>query len=49
MGIFLEMKMAQIDRNIRIEVFQILQLEIEGIEGSDGWPISNAESPRKLR
>jgi hypothetical protein len=29
-GIFLEMERAHIDRNIRIEVFKILQLEIDG-------------------
>jgi hypothetical protein len=33
-GIFLEMERAHIDQNIRVEVFQIFQLEIEGWKGA---------------
>jgi hypothetical protein len=33
-GIFLEMGRAPIDRNIRAEAFQILQLEIKGRKGA---------------
>jgi hypothetical protein len=33
-GIFLEMERAHIDRNIRVEVFQILQIEIEEKKGA---------------